>query len=242
MQNRLLGQQPAPIFPQHVLRGSAPPFLDPQVQERVNAGFSANYRGNIYLPKNKSADIPEDENCSFFITDLPATVTVTDILASIRNTGRVWALTINKPQPIRGIMSCAATLTFFDRPSAHRFYTRHAAAGFPIHGHQWSNARVVWNRNRAAEVTGPHYWTRVLMIAGPAHLVNPESLLNYFNKNIEFQVDMIISHGGDASRNVVEFRFGSYRAQAQSGMMALQKEYKHEVEVWFGRDPCDIAY
>ena len=35
------------------------------------AGFSPNYRGNINLASNRSANIPEDQNCSVFIQGLP---------------------------------------------------------------------------------------------------------------------------------------------------------------------------
>ncbi|KAL1840667.1 hypothetical protein VTJ49DRAFT_217 [Mycothermus thermophilus] len=81
-------------------------------------GFSPNYRGDPKLPRNQSADIPVDENCSLFLVGLAPNLTTHELLAGIRDVGRVFATHINPPAPERGHAFSAAKLVFFDREGA----------------------------------------------------------------------------------------------------------------------------
>jgi hypothetical protein len=80
--------------------------VDPTPRDKVDRGFSENYKGNIYIEKNRSANIPDEENCSVFIRGLPLMVTYRQVMVAIRNTGRVDTaeLVISQlpipPQPI----------------------------------------------------------------------------------------------------------------------------------------------
>ncbi|KAH8894246.1 hypothetical protein GQ53DRAFT_644083 [Thozetella sp. PMI_491] len=211
-----------------------------QAYENMLFGFSPNYRGNIHLARNKSADIPSEKNCSLFLLGLNAKVTTHELLSSIRNVGRIYATHINKPEPDKQHMTCAAKVTFFERKAAERFFDMYNATGFKVHGHL-EVARVLWNRIRAAESNDKPHRTRVLQIAGPPDLVNPEALTAYFSSKLEFQIDEIILQGASEERNVVEYRFGSYRCQAEAAKMALGREYPDgNVRTWHGPDPCDI--
>ncbi|KAB5523890.1 hypothetical protein GE09DRAFT_1257647 [Coniochaeta sp. 2T2.1] len=210
--------------------------------EKMLAGFSPNYRGNIHIPRNKSADIPDNHNCGLFITGLPPTVTITELLATVRDCGRVYATHINGPEPENGHYTCAAKLIFFERKAADIFYQRHMFGGLTIAGHPGYRARVTWNRIKSAEPPYPKNVTRVLMIVGPSVFVNPDSLTAYFKSKFDFEVDQIFDRGSMGDRRGVEYRFGSFRCQAEAAKMALAREMADQgVQVHFGPDPCDVG-
>lgn len=207
---------------------------------RMIAGFSPNYRGNIGLPRNRSADIPPHLNCSLFILNLPADITTRELLANIRNAGRVYATHINAPEIDKGHGTCAAKVIFFERVAAERFFAQCQETGFHVAGRP-TPGRVIWNRIRTAEHTGPRHQSRVLQIAGPSGIVNEAFLTAYFQSKLDFQIDEVLEVGGTPERRVVEYRFGSFRCQAEAAKMALAREWSElDVKVWFGPDPCDI--
>lgn len=207
-------------------------------------GFSPNYRGNPDLERNRSAPIPPDQNCSLFITGLAPTLTTTQLLATIRDVGRVYATHINFPEPDRGHFTCAAKVVFFERSAAERFYERYAGTGFRVAGTADLHVgRVVWNRIRSAEQDVGGRKSRVLLISGPPGIVSEKALKVYFNTKIQYQVDEVRTlrryaanglggggggGGGDKGeeRALVEFRFGSYRCQSEAARMALSREFK----------------
>ena len=208
--------------------------------QRMLAGFSPNYRGNINLARNRSAAIPSTENCSLFVTGLPPTITVRQLLAAVRDTGRVYATHLNEPEPDKGHPTCAAKLVFFERRAAERFYDRHLLAGLRVEEYPGYVGKVVWNRVKTAAPDLPRHYTRVLMISGPAALVNPEFLTSYFTSKLEFEVDEIFDRAAMGDRRLVEYRFGSFRCQAEAAKMAVSREMGDlGVQVWFGADPCD---
>jgi hypothetical protein len=241
--NHLNPQQAAHFRP---MRTKLSPYLSPPASakyidayHRMTAGFSPNYRGNIHVAKNRSADIPPNQNCALFVVGLPPTTTVTQLLTTIRDIGRVYATHINAPEPDKGHPTCAAKIIFFERRAAETFQARFAG-GLQITGYPEYTARAVWNRVRSAEPVSPRWHTRVLLISGPRAFVNPQSLTAYFQSKLDFDVDEIIEHG-NANWHVVEYRFGSYRCQAEVAKMALLREMAGQgVQVRFGRDPCEI--
>ncbi|KAK0743830.1 hypothetical protein B0T18DRAFT_329441 [Schizothecium vesticola] len=204
-------------------------------------GFSPNYRGNPDLERNRSAPIPPDQNCSLFITGLAPTLTTTQLLATIRDVGRVYATHINFPEPDRGHFTCAAKVVFFERCAAERFYERYAGTGFHVAGTTADGSlhvgRVVWNRIRSAEQDVGGRKSRVLLISGPPSIVSEKALKVYFNTKIQYQVDEVRTlrtyaasglgaDKGGGERALVEFRFGSYRCQSEAARMALSREFK----------------
>jgi hypothetical protein len=224
-----------------------PPTRHPPIQanpmEKVMLGFSPNYMGNIHIDKNKSANIPEDENCSLWLTGLPPAITYTQLLSAIRGIGRVYQTHINLPEPEKGHYTAACKVVFFDRPSAQRFWDRYGPGGFCVRGFP-EVGRVAWNRVRSAAIEGPNAkkLSRVLLISGPPQLVNTYFLTQYFQSKLEFNVDVIINHqSDDEHRALVEYRFASFRCQAESAKMAISREmWAHNVQVWFWNDPCDV--
>ena len=81
-------------------------------------GFSPNYRGDPNLARNQSAAIPAEANCSLFLVGLAPDLTTHELLAGIRDMGRVYATHINPPDPARGHVLSAAKVVFFERRAA----------------------------------------------------------------------------------------------------------------------------
>ena len=214
---------------------------DQVIQSRVRAGVSPNYRGNHNLVSNLSAAITEDENCSLWIEGLEANVTVNRLLGAIRDVGRVWQCHIVAPSG--GHSTAAAKLTFFTAESAITLLGKCLQQGssrrLEVDGHL---ARVIYNRQRVAAPRAPEDHTRVLVISGPPGIVNTQALTRYFNSLFVFQTDEIITLVAGQAINVLEWRFGSYRCQAQSAWEAIRGNptfRRHGVTVSFDRDPCD---
>lgn len=210
---------------------------------RIQRNFSPYYQGDIYLPANQSEDIPEHLNCSLFIVNLPPTLTTHELLAAIHELGpmgRIFAVHINEPEVQRGHPGCAAKVVFFKREMAQKFFTQCEMHGLRINDY---NARVMWNRIKTSEK--PHLAnsdaTRVLLIGGPPSIVNASTLTDFFHTKLEFQIDSIITHvQGSVGKDdaVIEYRFGSFRCQAQAAKMALARELPH-IRCFFGKDPLE---
>ncbi|KAK0745013.1 hypothetical protein B0T21DRAFT_326029 [Apiosordaria backusii] len=202
-------------------------------------GFSPNYKGNPDLDRNRSATIPEDQNCSLFLVGLPPNITTHELLEGVRDIGRVYATHINPPEPDKGHELSAAKLVFFERKAAERFHHLATTTGFrlPSYPSLQHHIRVTWNRIRSAEADATGQKSRVLLISGPPSIVNEEHLCAYFDKKLIYQVDEIILKG---DRALIEFRFGSYRCQSEAARMALVREFReYGVLCEFGKDPCD---
>lgn len=210
---------------------------------RIQRHFSPYYQGDIFLPANQSEDISDDLNCSLFIVNLPPSLTTHELVASIHKLGplgRIFAIHINGPELQRNHPGCAAKVVFFKREVAHKFFTQCEVHGFRVKG---CNARVMWNRIKTSEK--PHLAksdaSRVLLIGGPPTLVNSGTLTDFFHTKLEFQIDTIVTHvPGSLGKEdaVIEYRFGSFRCQAQAAKMALARELPH-IRCFFGKDPLE---
>ncbi|CAN8102452.1 unnamed protein product [Discula destructiva] len=227
------------------------PFSNPDVGPvaRIERHFSPYYQGDIFLSANQSENIPDDKNCSLFIVNLPPNLTTHELLAAIHRmgpTGRIFAIHINGPEPQRNHPGCAAKVVFFKRDVAHAVYRLCELNGFQVSG---QGARVMWNRIKTSEK--PHLAgsdaSRVLLIGGPPSEVNSTNLTDFFRLKLEFQVDRIITHvqgsqgspGKETARDaVIEYRFGSFRCQAQAAKMALARE-KPYIRCFFAKDPLE---
>lgn len=75
--------------------GQQPPRGNWPLMRRLNENVSANYQGDLNLRSNHSAAISNDRNCALWITGLPSDVNHTQLLASIRGVGKIFATVIN---------------------------------------------------------------------------------------------------------------------------------------------------
>ena len=217
------------------------------------AGVSGNYRGDINNPRNLSANIPEDRSCSFWLRGLPADTTTHSLLAAVRGIGRVYCTVIAPANRPHGWPTAAAKLVLFEQAAAQRFWalygrrggggegTAPALAPFFVGGQR---VVVERNRTRVAEASLPRDYTRVVHVTGPAGVVNVGALLAEFQAKFVFEMDEVAVGTEDRVTLVrvqrlvvVEFRFGSFRCQAQTAHRLLQG--RAGLEVRYGRDPCD---
>ncbi|KXX80607.1 hypothetical protein MMYC01_202678 [Madurella mycetomatis] len=191
-------------------------------------GFSPNYRGDPDLARNRSAAIPAEQNCSLFVVGLAPDLTTHELLSGIRGVGRVYATHINPPDPARGHLGSAAKVVFFERAGAERFYDLYSAFGFSTPRSPHLRARVTWNRIRSAEVDVGGHKSRVLLVSGPPDIVNQQFLMSYLDNKMQYQVDDVLHRGAnpDRTRVLLEFRFGSFRCQAEAARMALVREFR----------------
>ncbi|KAM7195547.1 hypothetical protein V8F20_007443 [Naviculisporaceae sp. PSN 640] len=212
----------------------------------LQSGMSANYRGDPGNRFNHSADIPDEDNTSFWITRLNPNVHESEILAPISGCGRVYQLHINREQVQLGkAEDAAAKLTFFTKPEATRFSSQYMVGQrLIVNGRR---AYIRHNRNRVGEQwgLGPHV-TRCLLAEGPRHLLEPTFLLPYLASLITYRLDQVFfdsTGDDDMAPSKVLIRFASYRGQAALAWRIFRQNaiFRNAgVRVQNDRDPCDV--
>ncbi|PSR92355.1 hypothetical protein BD289DRAFT_481102 [Coniella lustricola] len=224
---------------------------------RVRLGISENYQGNPNNPKNQSADIPDEENCALFLTNLPAHCTYAELLGAIQiiRPGRVWSSYINRPlgkehgqnsgtgkttpfkdssKPLSHRTS-AAKVIFYHPCEAQRLLQVARAGEFRIGGRCIT---VKLNRHRTAAQGYNNPTSRVVLIEGPARIVDEEWLGRLFGLYFEYDTDGVRILVDVIGWRVLEWRFSSMRAQAHSAYQLLESLYPGIVEVTWVEDPC----
>ncbi|KAK5659341.1 hypothetical protein OQA88_1434 [Cercophora sp. LCS_1] len=196
--------------------------------------WSANYRGDQSRVSNIPADVQAGENISFWIRGLPETVTHSEILDRIRQTGRVYHLVINGPTDEHH--TAAARLTFFSRQAAVTFADA-TMRGFWVRGYR---TQVREDRIGVLERV---YGSRVIVITGPIHLVNWASLraLLVPPRLRFYHLDRVLPLRETRHPDLVELEvhFASFRAQAEAASVIVRREWRPlGVTVRFGDDPC----
>jgi hypothetical protein len=205
------------------------------LQRRIDAGISPNYLGNPALASNQSAHIADDENCSLWVQGLPPNVSTHELPGAIRDVGRVWQSHIVRPTG--GHATAAAKLTFFTPAAARTLLERGLEVGGRL-------ASVEYNRQKVAQQALPDTYSRVLLISGPPDVVNSVALANFFTSLFVYQIDEVVPLVLGQSINILEWRFGSCRCQAQAAFEAIRRSRwlaARGVVVNFDRDPCDYS-
>ncbi|RFN44451.1 hypothetical protein FIE12Z_11310 [Fusarium flagelliforme] len=213
-----------------------------QVEAEVNI-FSNNYKGEHTMRNASAMNLAPEENCALWLTNLPPDVTHNQLLAQIRNVGRIWCTVINEPDYERHD-TAAAKVVFFTPGPAQLLLSKSLTQGLEVSGYP---VRVTHNRVKYGEQPMVGAASRVLIITGKSTFVNAENLTEFFKERFVFEIDEITPlivqpsrvKGG---RSVIEYRFGSFRCQAQMGKMALEKDRPLGFEkVEFGEDPCEVG-
>ncbi|KAK3488041.1 uncharacterized protein B0T23DRAFT_364498 [Neurospora hispaniola] len=177
------------------------PLTEEEKEARRALGFSENYMGDATNERNRSANIPDNLNCSLYITGLPIDITVRQIFDDIRNIGKVYSLHISPRGDSHS--RAAAAIVFFTRAAAERFYNRFSTRDNPAVRWGGTVARpgrilgrlpvnVVWNQVKAAPCTDREHVTRVIQVEGPSDIVNEEFLLSYFRTKCRFDLEKIL--------------------------------------------------
>lgn len=211
-------------------------------------GISKGYGGDPFNPANQSANINDEENTALWMTNLPPDCNHQMLLSTIRDCGKVHACVVNEPDDATGgaHMTAAAKVVFFDQKGAQRLLRQAHQGLFKVGGFV---PRVRHNRIKsAARTMGPQ--CRVLHIEGPPAIVNVEFLWEFFSGKFKFQVEEVLLLNESPQRVRQEWRFGSYRCQAEAARQSIHREKERfdlpadekalwdQVNVHFGVDPC----
>ncbi|KAK1830979.1 hypothetical protein QBC39DRAFT_352602 [Podospora conica] len=197
------------------------------------------YLGDPSLHENLSAPIPPDQSTSLWIRGMAPSVVFSDILALIRNTGKVYSIFVNPPSS--GHAGSAAKICFFTRAAAEKFFND-TRGGFLIKGHR---AVVLWNRILLPE-HNTNKWKkacRVVIVQGPRDLVNLRRIYEILDQNIrKYDLERATekAHEFRHGHAEVELHFGSFRAQGESAWIVLKRNWQAKgVRVLYGTDPCE---
>ncbi|RYP44337.1 hypothetical protein DL768_009196 [Monosporascus sp. mg162] len=233
----LVSQPPARLYEQQMIG----------LQKKLK-GISEGYGGAPFNPANQSADISDEENTALWMTNLPPDCNHKMLLSAVRDCGKVYACVVNPPTDAAGgsHMTAAAKLVFFDRAGAENLLRRARQGRFKVGG---CVPRVRPNRIKsAAREPGPY--CRVLHIEGPPGLVNAPYLCRFFAARFTFELEDVLTVCRTPQRVRQEWRFGSYRCQAEAARQSIQREKERpdladaeralwdQVNVHFGVDPC----
>ncbi|KAI8633904.1 hypothetical protein F5Y19DRAFT_257226 [Xylariaceae sp. FL1651] len=222
--------------------------------------MSDNYMGDRRAIMNYSANIPDEQSTSLWITNLPAECTYAQLLDAVKDCGKIYAAVINPPEA-QLHMTSAAKLVFFDVQGKQRLVSRWERGLFTVGNH---TPLVRPNRIRVAaqpdENGGPR--SRVLVISGPREAMTEAVLCGYFQRLCAFDLQYVKFVGkeqeahndGDDDgerRATMEWAFSSYRCQAERVYNVIRNKKEslkvsvEERAAWalvdlrFGRDPCD---
>ncbi|KAI0878245.1 hypothetical protein GGS24DRAFT_487342 [Hypoxylon argillaceum] len=222
---------------------------------------SSNYRGDLTNPRNRSANIPDEENCGTWWTNLPVDCTYQMLFDSMRNIGAISHAVINPPLGVHG--TSAAKVEFFERASVDRLLTQ--AANGHIRGHIRVGGRIphiALNRIKIAahsNQVSPDQGnggrgSRVLQVIGDPHIIRLdrlEALLDDPRNRVIYGLERARTFNRPGGLQCVEFRFASYAVQAVRArdVFLAQKGRTdipvHERAMWadvmcvFGPDPCE---
>lgn len=235
---------------------------------RQRHGISENYQGNPDNPKNQSADIPNEENCALFLTNLPARCNYPELLGAIRllRPGRIWSTYINRPlgsgdeknlasqgqQPaqlqghFQGHGQAFANKPLSHRTSAAKVIFYHPSEAQRLmhiaeHGGFKVGGRTIivkWNRHRTAAQKYDNPTSRVVIISGPMRLVEQEWLSRLFDQYFEYHTEEVLTVAETDGWRALEWRFASMRAQAHSAHQLLRSLYPGIISVQWALDPC----
>ncbi len=215
-------------------------------------GISKGYGGDPFNPANQSADIADEENTGLWMTNLPPNCDHKMLLTAIRDCGKVYACVVNPPTDVAGgsHMTAAAKVVFFDRAGADNLLRQAHRGQFKVGEFV---PRVRLNRIKsAAREPGPQ--CRVLHIEGPPGIVEADGggafLRDFFGRKFTFELEDVRPVSRNPTRVRQEWRFGSYRCQAEAARQSIHREKERldlpeaqkalwdQVNVHFGVDPC----
>lgn len=211
---------------------------------RDTHGISHNYLGEATNPANISADIRDEENCSVWITGLPPTCSYQDLFSAIavHQPGKVWSSHISPPNfdgpdHLLSHSTSAAKVIFYQPHEAQRLLKVAREKRLVVRGYK---PRAVPNRIKSRPQAYEDRSSRCLMISGDAAVVNVHTLSQLFNTKFDYDTQEVLyrDETADGRGRKIEWRFGSWRAQAGAAYMAIRDSYP-KVRVMYAIDPCD---
>ncbi|KAK0707235.1 hypothetical protein B0T21DRAFT_298756 [Apiosordaria backusii] len=213
-------------------------------EEREMLGFSKNYKGDIYNKKNQPPIIPEEDNVSLFITNLPAELAEDELLKGLISHGpfgKVYSVSMVPPDQSKGQTGAAAKLVMFTREAAEKVYGFIAGGGLKFHEKfNTRTAIVTWNQVKHAAYDGQPWKSRVLTITGPKNVIDIESIESALKSNIVYQTEQSRVLWETITTRAIEWRFCSVLAQAEAASLMFRRLDLPGVTVKYGLDPLDV--
>lgn len=232
------------------------PLTEEEKRYRDEHGISHNYKGDSRNPSNESANIPDDENCSVWITLLPPDCTYKDLLGAVavHRPGQVFFSVISPPKEptdarearLASSRTCAAKIVFYKAAAARHLIHVSGRGEFVVRGFR---ARVIANKIKVAPQPDNGIFTsRVVWITGPPRVVNEEYLTELFEGYFRWDTEEILvrvepDEGEEDSKKkasgerTIEWRFAAYHCQAGSALPTINS-YCTEATPCYAPDPC----
>ncbi|KAK8062735.1 hypothetical protein PG997_014832 [Apiospora hydei] len=195
------------------------------------------YEGNALHWRNISADIPEEENCSVFVTGLPSNIGYFDLLQRVRY-GHIVQSHINPPTGNH--YGAAAKIVFWDRAGAGRFMAavRHREVAF-----LGCRVRATWNRVRVAPQDPADLTSsRVVRVQGPREIVNEQAICVFLWSHFYFDLEEIVTIEQGQEGSILEIRFGSFWFQSENAFRFLRENHpdRQSMMVEWAHDPATL--
>lgn len=193
-----------------------------------------NYAGDITNERNRSANIPDNQNCSLWVLGLPANVTYTHLLGAIRNVGKIYATVINAPSGKH--TTAAAKVVLFNRAEAERLKYLGESGKFIVMNHVIRDIR--WNKIKVPAHIYPEE-SRVVKITGEERFMDVAILQELFRRRFTYDIDKILEvHCPFKGYRSQEWHFGSLRCQALNAYLFINRELDGTYMVEYAPDPC----
>ncbi|KAI1396490.1 hypothetical protein F4819DRAFT_504367 [Hypoxylon fuscum] len=212
-----------------------------------NTILTSNWREHRAPIENKEDDIPDNKNCSVWITGLPRDITYPALFSKLRGTGKIWSVTIKPPTDF--YRNAAAHVEYWHSGGLRRLFQKVIDQQFII-----GNARPQVTHSRIKR--GPRLWSdksRVLIVEGPSEIINYDFLMNFFRDRFEPNVDsfrMLANNGVQAVTWWAFIAYATQSARAEQAILDVQKNRddrsSEECELWdrvqlrYARDPCAL--
>ncbi|QSZ35705.1 hypothetical protein DSL72_006827 [Monilinia vaccinii-corymbosi] len=237
-----MDKQTSEFIPSSILKGESR-LPNPNMARKaaeVGVALNPNYKGELTNFNLRNAMCRDHENCSVRIHNIPPEAIHSEIFAVVTH-GKVFSF--NYIPPIKGVFThAAADLVFFTREAAENFiHDAKFGNGLYIRGQR---IIVLWNRVKVLPAEGRYErMSRVVRIKGPANDFSVSVLVEFFQRNFEF--DLITSKEWvqwDGKR-IVELAFSSIRSQSESAMKSFKLHVDQNMPnagylIWYAPDPC----
>ncbi|KAI1387564.1 uncharacterized protein F4822DRAFT_444197 [Hypoxylon trugodes] len=206
---------------------------------------TTSYRGTDNT--EQSLAVPDDDNCSLHLTNLPPDCTVAQLLGAIRGVGKIYACNIRPPSGV--YTTSAAKLVFWNRQMATEFLQRVRAGQFVV-GAYTPQARMNDHKVASQEES---YISRVLEITGPTPIINQDYLENFFQREFSYELENVETVFTNDNISKLIIRFSSYHCQASNARRSImraingmftdqvthaERDHWRRVRSRWGVDPC----
>ncbi|KAK0710855.1 hypothetical protein B0H67DRAFT_554919 [Lasiosphaeris hirsuta] len=189
-------------------------------------------------------------NCSVWFHNLPADVTLAELLDAVaaHRPGRVFKAAVFPPRAdYPGGPAAAAQVTFFSRQGFDALLRATNAAGglrVPRAGGpaRYAGARPNRQRYTPPEV-GSLLHSRVLVVMGPAGIVNRRNLEATFRRQILGRWETVrVVEGLAGDQACLEWHFAGWRGQAEAALGVVRAWFGADgVRCYWGTDPCGFV-